>query len=197
MGADGLRESDPAGFLSPGQGEVGSALSLPLAGRRAFALEVQALAMPTEGPARRQATGLDPRRFALVAAVVDRAVGVRLAGMELFGATAGGIRVDDPACDLAVAVALASSATGRPAPPGAAFVGEVSLTGQVRPVPGLPQRLAAAARGGARVVYAAAEEGVVEGVRVASVRHVSDALGWIREEMVAGEKRGGDRRKRP
>src|SRR5207247_2213638 len=123
-------------------------------GRRAFALELQALAVSTEGPPRRQATGLDPKRFALLAAVLDRLGGVPVGRLELYGATAGGVRVSDPGCDLPVLAALASSATGAAPPERSAFVGEVSLTGQVRSVPGMAQRVAAAARAGVRTIYA-------------------------------------------
>src|SRR3954471_14788891 len=131
MGAKGLAEADPADHLAPGTREPGSATALPLAGRRALALEVQALAVETQGPPRRQATGLDSRRFALIAAVLDQSLQLGLGRSELYGASAGGLRVDDPACDLAVAAALASSATGAAPPAGSAFVGEVTLTGLV------------------------------------------------------------------
>lgn len=83
MGAEGLREVDPQGFLAPKEQEPGAATALLLAGRRAFAVEVQALAVPTDGPPRRQASGLDPRRFGLIAAVVDRVAGIPLARCEL------------------------------------------------------------------------------------------------------------------
>src|SRR5207253_1271279 len=72
IGSRGLAETDPGRHLSAGGDAPGSATSLPLAGRRALAVEVQALAVPTEGPPRRHATGLDPRRFSMVAAVVDQ-----------------------------------------------------------------------------------------------------------------------------
>lgn len=132
-------------------------MALPRAGRRAFAVEVKALVVPGEGPPRRQATGLDPRRFQLVAAVLDRAAGLPLARSELFGAAAGGIKVDDPACDLAVAAALASAATGVAPPPETAFVGEVTLTGLVRPAAAMMQRVSrpgppASARSSRRLV---------------------------------------------
>ena len=158
------------------QREPGAAIALAQAGRRALAVEVQALVGATEGPARRQVTGLDPRRFQLVAAVLDRAAGLRLGRAELFGASAGGVRVDDPACDLAVAAALASAATGVPAPADAAFVGEVSLTGSVRAAPRMTQRLAAARAVGVTDVYAPAGGEAVEGVRVVPVRHVGEAI---------------------
>lgn len=179
MTPEGLAEIDPAALLTSGAGEPGAAIALPRAGRRALALEVQALVAPTEGSPRRQVTGLDGRRFQLVAAVLERA-GVRLGGSDLFGAASGGVRVDDPACDLAVAAALASAATGVPPPADAAFVGEVGLTGLVRPAPAMGARLAAARAAGIRTVYAAAEQAAPEGVRVRPVRHVREAVTWAR-----------------
>lgn len=177
MTPTGLVEIDPTALLVPGEGEPGAATALPRAGRRALALEVQALVAPTEGTPRRQVTGLDGRRFQLVAAVLERA-GVRLGRSDLFGAASGGVRVEDPACDLAVAAALASAATGVPAPPRTAFVGEVGLTGLVRPSPAMASRVAAARAAGIDTVYAA--EGVDVGgeVRVVPVRHVREALAW-------------------
>jgi DNA repair protein RadA/Sms len=162
-----------------GSPAAGAAIALPQAGRRALAVEVQALVGPTDGPARRQATGLDLRRFQLVAAVLDRAVGVPLGRSELFGASSGGVRLDDPACDLAIAAALASAATGVAPPAGSAFVGEVALTGIVRAAPSMSQRLSAARAAGCSVVYAA--EGAapdMNGIRVKPIGHVQQALGW-------------------
>lgn len=179
MTSSGLRELDPTGLLAPGDHVAGAAVALPLAGRRGLAVEIQALVGSPEGPARRQATGIDPRRFSLVAAVLDRAVGLRLGRAELFGAASGGVRVDDPACDLAVAAALTSAVTGVAPPAGAAFVGEVALTGLVRSVPGMPQRAAAARAAGCSTVFApdgSAEP--LDDLRVVPVRHVGDALRW-------------------
>lgn len=176
MGPRGLAEADPGAWLSPGAGEPGTATALPMAGRRALAVEVQALVVPVENGARRQATGLDPRRFQLVAAVVDRVAGVPVARADLYGASSGGIRVDDPGCDLAVAAALASAATGQAAPPSSAFVGEVGLTGQIRPVPGMPQRLAAARARGITTVFAPI--GSHKEAGVTPVQHIRDALKW-------------------
>ena len=103
-----------------------------------------------EGPARRQATGLDARRFQLVAAVLDRAGGSPLGRAELFGASSGGMRVDDPACDLAVAAALASAAPGCRPPPGLAVRRRGRADGaRSGPRPAWRQRLSAA-RGGRR-----------------------------------------------
>ena len=181
MGGRGLREIDPTRLLVSGERAAGAATALAQTGRRALAVEVQALVGSSEGTARRQATGLDPRRFQLVAAVLDRlAGGLRLGRSELFGASSGGIRVDDPACDLAVAAALASAATGVPAPEGAAFVGELSLTGAVRPASAMAQRMRAAHAAGCSVVFAASgpHGGEGTGTRLERVGRLSDALGW-------------------
>lgn len=180
MSADGLAEIDPSALLLAGEGEPGSATALPQAGRRALAVEVQALVAPTESTARRQATGLDPRRFQLVAAVLDRLGGVPLARAELYGAVAGGVRIDDPSCDLAIAAALASAATGVAPPPGCAFVGEIGLTGVVRPAPSMGQRLAAARAAGVSTIFGPGTRGSEAGIRVVPVRHLSDALRWAR-----------------
>jgi DNA repair protein RadA/Sms len=179
MSPTGLREIDPTLVLCSRSGDPGAAIGLPRTGRRAVAVEIQALVGSAEGPARRQATGLDPRRFQLVAAVLDRAAGLPLSRAELFAATAGGVRVDDPGCDLAVAAALVSAATGVAPPAGAAFVGEVSLTGAVRGAPGLAQRLTAAHGAGCSTVFAPdAPRSGPDGLRIVPVGHVRDALGW-------------------
>ena len=187
MTAGGLVETDPGHRLAEGAAEPGSATALAVAGRRAFAIEVQALVVPTDGPSRRQVAGLDPRRFHIVAAVTDRtAVHLRLARSELFGASAGGVRLDDPGADLAIAAAVASSAAGVPPPERTAFVGEVSLTGSVRPVAGMEQRLSAAAAAGVRRVIcpippdrrSAAGALQQAPVELAPVSHIRDALAW-------------------
>jgi DNA repair protein RadA/Sms len=181
MRPDGLHEIDPTRLLVSGEHEPGAATALPQSGRRALAVEVQALVGAVEGVARRQVTGLDARRFQLIAAVLDRAGGIPLGRAELFGASAGGVRVDDPACDLAVAAALASAATGAVPPPGSAFVGEVALTGLVRPASAMSQRLAAARAAGVTTVFGpapAAGQGPDHALRLVPVRHLRDALGW-------------------
>lgn len=180
MGPRGLLEADPSELLTSKDPEPGAATGLLSAGRRAVAVEVQALVAPTDGSPRRQVTGLDPRRFGLVAAVVDRAASLGLGRAELYGATAGGLRIDDPGCDLAVAAALVSAATGVPPPRGRAFMGEVSLTGAVRGAPNPGPRLAAASSAGVSEVYA--PPGVRSSdVEVRTVRHVYDALTWASE----------------
>lgn len=177
MTPKGLHEIDPAGLLAPGGGEPGACVALPSAGRRAIAVEVQALVAPTEGPTRRQATGLDPRRFQLVAAVLGN-LDPSLRRADLYGAASGGIRVDDPACDLAVAAALASASSGVAAPSRSAFVGEIGLTGRVRPVAAMAQRLSAAASAGIELVFAPPATASRKGLRLVPVEHLGDAVTW-------------------
>jgi DNA repair protein RadA/Sms len=186
MGPHGLREVQPGPRLGDQDEEVGCATALALAGRRAFAVDVQALVVPTEGPPRRHVAGLDSRRFGIVVAVTDQASSVRLARSEVYGASVGGVRLEDPGADLALAAALASAGTGVAPPPRTAFVGEIALTGSVRPVPGLDQRLSAArAAGMERVVFpraASAQVRPVDGVRMVPVGHVREALSWTVRE---------------
>jgi DNA repair protein RadA/Sms len=186
MRSDGLAPIDPADLLLSGDGHPGSAVALPRAGRRALAVEVQALVVPGDGPARRQATGLDARRFQLVAAVLDRAAGLTLSRSELFGASAGGVKVDDPACDLAVAAALASAASGVPAPASTAFVGEVTLTGLVRPSPAMAQRLSAARAAGVRTVVAAPGSEPSGGIRIRPVATLAEAVDSALDQRIRG-----------
>jgi DNA repair protein RadA/Sms len=190
MGRRGLREIDPSHVLLSRQAEPGAAVALPRAGRRAFAIEVQALVGSGDGPARRQATGVDARRFQLVAAVLDRAADLPFARAELFAATAGGVRLEDPACDLAVAAALASAATGLAPPAGSAFVGEVALTGRIRPAQAMAQRLEAARAAGCTSVFAAeTPRSAPDGLRVVRTRSVRDALGWALRPVENGSDR--------
>ncbi len=189
MSPNGLHEVDPAGVLLSGSGAPGAAIALPLAGRRALAVEVQALVGSPDGPARRQTTGLDGRRFQLMAAVLARAGGYRLGRAELFGASSGGLRVDDPAADLAVAAALASAVSGVPPPEATAFVGEVSLTGLVRQASAIPQRLAAAEAAGCRYVFAAPGQDTQRDPRLVPVRDVSEALSWADTRSAGAQRR--------
>lgn len=183
MRPSGLLETDTGTRIGDGSDEPGCATALTLAGRRALAVEVQALVMPTNGPARRQVSGLDPRRFHILSAVTDRVFKLNLAGAELFGASTGGLHLDDPGTDLALVAALASAGSGNAHRQGVGFVGEVSLTGTVRDVAGMDQRIAAAASAGLHELIVGPDGSVLnraEGVvRVRPVRHVREAFSWI------------------
>jgi DNA repair protein RadA/Sms len=197
MGVGGLREVEAGPRLGDQDEEAGCATALTLAGRRAFAVDVQALVVASDGPPRRHVAGLDPRRFGIVTAVTDRASSVRLARSEVYGASVGGIRLDDPGVDLAVAAALASAGTGVPPPRGTAFVGEVALTGSVRGAPGLERRLHAARAAGLRRVVlpriASAQVTPPDGLRLVPVGHVREALWWMRARVFSRGEVGGTR----
>jgi DNA repair protein RadA/Sms len=139
-------------FLSArSAGVPGVACTVSLEGRRPLVTEVQALVVPTGAPMpRRIAQGLDAGRLAILVAVLARRVRISLANHDVFAATAAGVRLTEPAADLAVCLALASAARDRRVPANLVTFGEVGLGGEVRPVPQLPRRLAEAARLGFR-----------------------------------------------
>jgi DNA repair protein RadA/Sms len=140
---------DPSGlFLSHGTGPaIGTCVTVTLEGRRPLVAEVQAL-VTGQGIAspRRATSGLDNARVAMVLAVLDKRGGLKLAQSEVYAATVGGVRLTDPGVDLALALAVASSAHDHPLPLGTVVIGEVGLAGEVRRVPGVERRLAEAAR---------------------------------------------------
>ncbi len=132
-------------------GVPGSAVGLALAGERALALEVQALAAKTPFPVpRRVVQGLDPRRVDMVLAVLERRLGLPLSGLDLYVNLAGGLKVLDPGLDLAVALAVYSAVMGKALPEDLALVGEVGLLGEIRSVMGLERRLREGERAGFR-----------------------------------------------
>jgi DNA repair protein RadA/Sms len=134
-------------FGRPEDDQPGSAIACALEGTRPIVLEVQALVSRTDlAMPRRVATGIDPKRLSLIVAVLGRHAGVPLGQADVFVNVAGGVRVDEPGADLAVALAIASAARGVPVRRGVACVGEVGLTGRLRPVAQVERRLAECAK---------------------------------------------------
>jgi DNA repair protein RadA/Sms len=158
----------------------GSAVTALLEGTRPVLVEVQALATKAGfGTPQRVATGYDGRRLALLLAVLDKRAGLPFATLDVFLNVVGGIRMQEPAGDLAVAAALASSVYDRPLPSDAIFLGEVGLGGEIRPVSQSERRLAEAAKMGMTTAYLA-ERGVprrvTPGNRTDGMRTVSDVF---------------------
>jgi DNA repair protein RadA/Sms len=154
MRAGGLVEvADPsARFVAEARPAAGSVILCAMEGTRPMLVEVQALVAPTEmEPPRRTATGVDRNRLALVLAVLSRHAGMPLSSADVFVNVAGGVRVDEPGADLAVALAVASAQSGRPlgseGKPLACF-GEVGLTGEIRYVGHADRRVAEARKFG-------------------------------------------------
>jgi DNA repair protein RadA/Sms len=162
MRAEGLVPVDQAGvlFLSGRRGvEPGSAVCAVKNGSRIFLVEVQALVSTSRyGTPQRVVQGVDNKRVALLAAILEKRAGMDLTGCDIFVKVAGGGRIDDPGADLAIMSALASSLRERPVPLDTLVLGEVGLTGEIRQVADLASRLREAARHGfTRVVLAQSE----------------------------------------
>jgi DNA repair protein RadA/Sms len=129
-------------FGSTRPGEIGAAVGCVLEGTRPLLLEVQALVAPTDlAMPRRVATGVDPRRLAMIVAVLGRHAGLPLGGADVFVNVAGGVRIEEPGADLAVALAIASASRGVPVLEGCAVFGEIGLTGRLRPASQAERRL--------------------------------------------------------
>lgn len=156
MSGQGLIEvTDPSYvFLSPGQTpSSGSAVSSSFEGSRPLLIEVQAL-VSSAGPgyARRMASGIDQNRLALIIAILEKQRGYPLAAHDVFLKVTGGLFLKDPSVDLAIAAAIISSYRETPITADTVFIGELSLSGQIRPVPFLEQRLKEIDRMGFRKV---------------------------------------------
>jgi DNA repair protein RadA/Sms len=141
---------DPSGlFLSRRPVPVpGTCVTVTLEGRRPLVAEVQALVTKSSIPTpRRASSGLDTNRVAMILAVLQQRGGIGgLASSEIYSATVGGVRLTEPAADLALLLALASATVNEPVGEGVVAIGEVGLAGEVRPVTGVKRRLAEAAR---------------------------------------------------
>jgi DNA repair protein RadA/Sms len=150
MRGDGLIEVADASrfFLESEQPPVaGSAITIALEGTRPLAVEIQALVAPSgAGSPRRATTGIDASRVLMLIAVLARHAGVNLTSHDVYVNVAGGLRIEEPASDLAVAVALASSLRERPVRSGTVLAGELSLSGRLRAASRAERRLAEARR---------------------------------------------------
>lgn len=135
-------------------GATGSSIVVTMEGTRPILAEVQALVTPTMfGNAKRTTTGLDFNRVSLIMAVLEKRAGLLLQNQDAYLKSAGGVKLDEPAIDLAVAVAIASSYKDQPTDPQECFVGELGLTGEVRRVNRIEQRINEAAKLGFKKIY--------------------------------------------
>ncbi|HXW08904.1 MAG TPA: DNA repair protein RadA [Vicinamibacterales bacterium] len=159
----------------------GSAVLCCVEGSRPLLVEVQALVSTSSyGNARRTASGVDAARLALLLAVLEKRAGLNLLGEDVFVNVAGGMVLEEPAADLAVLAAVASSVRNRPVQPGTAVFGEVGLAGEIRGVTQASLRVReAASMGFSRCIVPDSNcqrEDVPAGIEVVGVRHVSEAL---------------------
>ena len=195
LSSDGISAvTDPTGLFVEhhSQDVTGTCVAVTMEGRRPLLAEVQALVSPSplERP-RRTVSGVESSRVDMVLAVLSRHCRLPLYGSDVFAATVGGARVNDPAADLALAVAIASSHLGLAPPRGAIAIGEIGLAGELRRVRDLPQRLAEAARLGFKVAVVPRDRSVerergitharmVDGLEVVEVDDVYGALLTLR-----------------
>jgi DNA repair protein RadA/Sms len=193
MTSEGMREvkQPSALFLAERpKGVAGSAIAATSEGSRSMLVEVQALVGSfASGSARRTANGVDNGRLAMILAVLERKAGLQLAGADVFVNVAGGVRVDEPAIDLPMALAIASSLRERPVPAEVVAFGEIGLAGEVRSVPRAAGRLAeSAAMGFTRAIVpaSAADRGKRENdeqgsgkLELVPVRTIEEALAAI------------------
>ncbi len=162
----------------------GSAITVTMEGTRPLLVEIQGLTSPSPfGQPRRTAIGVDAYRLLLVLAVLTRRVGLRLGDQDVFANVVGGLRVQEPAADLALAAALASSVQDRPLRADAVLIGEVGLSGELREVSHLEARVQEAAQFGFQVaivprVLAKRKPRWPEGMVVREARTLRQALQW-------------------
>ncbi len=174
---------DPSGlFLTERTDPVpGTCVTVALEGRRPLITEVQALVAPTPLPAPRRATsGLDTSRVNMILAVLEKRTGMRLANMDVYASTVGGVKLTEPAVDLALAMAAASSNNDVALPVGFIAIGEVGLAGDVRTVSGVRRRVSEAQRLGFTEAVVPKHFGdPIPGIRVHEVEELSEALSRV------------------
>src|SRR5215203_520845 len=159
-------------------GEVGSAVTCTIEGTRPLLLEIQALVAPSDlAMPRRVATGVDPKRLAMIVAVLSRHAGIALGQADVFVNVAGGVRIDEPGADLGIALAIASAARGAPVPAGVAAFGEIGLTGRLRPASQAERRLEECAKLGLGSAIVPAGTKARRGVDAKAVDSLRRAVG--------------------
>lgn len=171
-------------LLSDRANAAGSIVTVSVEGTRPVLVEIQALVSSTVfGTPRRMATGVDYNRMALLIAVLERRAGLRLYDQDVYVNVAGGLKLDEPAADLGVALAVASGLRGRPLADGVAVFGEIGLTGEVRPVGRAETRLFECVKSGFTTVILPRRnmKGVrlPDGLEAVGVSTVSEALNLL------------------
>ncbi|WGH83074.1 DNA repair protein RadA [Auritidibacter ignavus] len=178
--------TDPSGLFTNSWHSTiaGTTMSVSLEGHRPLLTEIQALLAQTEtSSGRRTVSGMETSRINMLLAVLERRMGITAAKRDVYVSTVGGIRISEPASDLAVAASLTGSATDRAVEPGLVTFGEVGLTGELRAVPGIQRRINEATRlGFNRAVIPASRNTVFQpepGFLVYQASTLPEALGMI------------------
>lgn len=194
MGDSGLREVPNPSALFLGEGgerAPGSVVFAGIEGSRPVLVEVQALVAPSAyGTPRRAVVGWDSGRLAMVLAVLEARCGLGFGDRDVYLNVAGGLRISEPAADLAAAAALVSSALDRPLPQGCVVFGEISLSGEVRAVGRAEARLKEAAKLGFDLALAPAQAAEARVLRVSAVSMLAEAVRRIDDGVVANSAKG-------
>ncbi|MEP6657834.1 MAG: magnesium chelatase domain-containing protein, partial [Betaproteobacteria bacterium] len=193
LGVFGMTEKGLKGISNPSamflsqhaEAVPGSAIVATMEGSRPLLVEIQALVDPIQGGiARRLSVGLDPQRLALLLAVLHRHGGVETSGYDVFLNAVGGVKINEPAADLAILLAVNSSLRSRPLPAKTLVFGEVGLAGEIRPVQRGQERIREAAKLGFRQVLipnANKPRQAIDGIKVLGVDRVEEAVAMMRE----------------
>jgi DNA repair protein RadA/Sms len=195
----GLREvpNPSALFLAEHRGEVsGAAVFAGMEGTRPVLVEIQALVAPSPpGSPRRSVVGWDSARLAMVMAVLDARCGLAIGANDVYLNVAGGLKIAEPAADLAVAAALVSALTGNPVPAGSVVFGEIGLSGEIRPVSQGDARLKEAGKLGFERALAparrhrAASGNAQGGIQVREIGHLQELVAMFDPETARSAKR--------
>ncbi|HOS96105.1 MAG TPA: DNA repair protein RadA [Deltaproteobacteria bacterium] len=185
MRSDGLSEvKDPSAIFIHGLGgeTPGSAVMATCEGSRAFVVEVQALVSRTAYSMPRRITmGSDPSRLAVLLAVMEKRAGMYLSQSDIVVNIAGGFKVREPAVDLALFMAVASSALDRPVPRGSVFIGEIGLSGELRPVNHMESRIREACKMGfSRIFIPASNKDRMSGMAGITIQTLADVGSALR-----------------
>lgn len=190
MTSDGLLDVDnpSALFLSErAEPAMGTAIVATVEGSRPLLVELQALTVPSPyGTPRRTSVGMDSQKLALLTAVLEKHVGASLMNQDLFFNVAGGLRLTEPACDLASMAAILSAILDRPIPANMVFLGEVGLTGEVRKVPQIENRVDEAKKLGFKTAVVPHSQmdraKKTKGIQLVAIRHVNELRRLLDDE---------------
>jgi DNA repair protein RadA/Sms len=181
--------TDPTGLFTSRHTEPvpGTCVTVTLEGRRPLLAEIQALVGLNRdndyGNARRVTSGLDSARTSMTLAVLELRAHVRIAGRDVYAATVGGMKMTEPAADLALALAVASAAKGFALPSDLVAIGEVGLAGEIRKISGVDRRLAEAYRHGfRRALVPQGSETIIDGMEIVEVSRLDQALSRVKIE---------------
>lgn len=185
-GIEGL--ADPSGLFLGNRSNPasGTAVTVALEGRRPLIAEVQALIAPSNAPQPRRVTsGLDSARTAMLLGILERRAGIKTSAADCFVATVGGVKLNEPATDLATALAIVSSVTDKPLPANSIALGELGLSGELRPITSLERRLSEAARLGFTSAIVPATDkafNTPNGMKVHQARTIAEAIALTRND---------------